>query len=132
MVSTFVIESAARADLAAIRDTDSGAFAEILALMRELQACRSLVDRLLVETPRWANSATENIDKWNRLYRAGFDLWRLKLLAPSAASKYRIVYAYDIQTYSFHVLAVVPRGAIDYDDPNHPLTKRILHDYDQF
>ena len=131
MASTFVIESAAGADLAAIRDTDSGAFAEILALMRELQACRSLVDRLLVETPRWANSATENIDKWNRLYRAGFDLWRLKLLAPSAASKYRIVYAYDIRTYSFHVLAVVPRGAIDYDDPNHPLTKRILHDYDQ-
>lgn len=115
-----------------LRETNADAFAEVLVLMRELQACPNLVDRLLVETPPWAKDATENIDKWNRLYRSGFDLWRLKLLAPSTASKFRIVYAYDIKTYSFHVLAIVSRGAINYDDPDHPLTKRILHDYDQF
>ena len=99
--------------------------AKVFELARELRANPSLLVNLLDHGYR-----TNEIDvsRFQAHWRRGKDLWRLKLWdLEDAGLRYRIIYAYDVRSYCFHLLAVAPRE-FDYDD-QHPLTQRILRDY---
>lgn len=99
--------------------------AKMLELARELRANPRLLANLLDH-----GRSTQEIDvsKFQMFWRQGKDLWRLKLWdLEDAGLRYRIIYAYEISSHCFHILAVVHRD-FDYD-PTHLVTQRILNDY---
>lgn len=99
--------------------------AKMLELARELRANPPLLANLLEH-----GRSTQEIDvsKFQMFWRQGKDLWRLKLWdLEDAGLRYRIIYAYEISTHCFHILAVVHRD-FDYER-THPVTQRILNDY---
>lgn len=99
--------------------------AKVFELFRELRANPSLLANLL---DHGYCTSYIDISKFQQFWRQGQDLWRLKLWElEDAGLPYRIIYAYDSQSYRFHILAVVHRN-FNYDD-THPTTQRILRDY---
>jgi mRNA-degrading endonuclease RelE of RelBE toxin-antitoxin system len=121
------IHQSAKDDLVALAKAPPTAVvaAKVLELARELRANPSLLANLLDH-----GYTTEDIDvsKFQEFWRQRLDLWRLKLWElEDAGLKYRIIYAYKIDSLCFHILAVVHRD-FDYD-PAHLVTRRILHDY---
>lgn len=103
---------------------------KLLALIQQLNADRSLRDRLLDHGYGASDVDVINVKKWLRLYNKGKDLWRLKPLGLGpAAFGYRVFYAYRYKERCFHVLAFVQRSSVDYDSPDHPLTMRIQRAY---
>lgn len=100
--------------------------ARLLELARELRANPQLLANLLDH-----GYSTQQIDvsKFQRFWRQGKDLWRLKLWdLEDAGLIYRIIYAYEVSGHCFHILAVVHRD-FDYE-PTHLVTQRILSDYE--
>lgn len=132
MPSKFIITKSAVSDLQAIKAADNTAHAELLVFLRELQDCRELVTRLLAETPKWPAPTAEDVIQWKSLYRRDYDLWRIKLIRPNAAHRYRVIYKYDIQSYNFYVLAIVVGEGFPYDDHSSPIVRRIIDDYNSY
>lgn len=99
--------------------------ARVFELVRELGANPSELSNLL---DHGYSTSEIDISRFQEWWRQGKDLWRLKLLdLERAGLHYRIIYAYDIPSHRFHILAVVHRD-FNYD-ANDPITQRILRDY---
>lgn len=121
------IHSSAGDDLAALAQDHATApvAAKVLELARELRANPTLLGNLLDHGYR---TSEIDVSRFQRFWGRGLDLWRLKLWnLEDAGLMYRIIYAYKINEYCFHILAVVHRD-FDYA-PEHDVTRRILDDY---
>lgn len=106
----------------------------VLALLQELKQDQARLGSML---DHGFNDNEIDVSKIVSVWRE-YDIWRLKVFesdlsrAKSHPIPYRIIYAYDIPCLTFRVLAVVPRppeGDFDYEQ-NHPITIRILKDYE--
>lgn len=118
----------ATADLRHIRTTDPRGFYRLVALIEQLKADPALGHKLLEHGYGDDRSEAISVRKWgsvqSRVER--LPVWRLKSWdLERAGLRYRLVYLYYWRDRSFNILAIVSRDEMNYDDPNHPLRKRI-------
>jgi mRNA-degrading endonuclease RelE of RelBE toxin-antitoxin system len=105
--------------------------ARIAAFLQELKASQEWLDELLT---RHYENDDFNVDKFVTFWDAGLDLWRIKVFEsdfskrPGWTLPFRVIYAYEITSRTFYVLAIAPRK-FNYD-PKHELTKRICCAYE--
>ncbi len=131
MYRLFIHEDAER-DLEALWDTEPFAAARIAALLEGIGADQDLMDRLTQHDYGAYATAPFHVSRWQSQWNRGKDLWRLKDWDLEAQGlQYRIPYAYMRGKQHYHVLGVLHRGQVNYDDPNHPITRRILRAYDE-
>ena len=122
-------------DLEAIRGRRAHDADLIVATLEAIEEDPELADNLLDHGFGANANGPYNVSKWNRLWRDGMDLWRMRCAnLERLGLRYRIVYAYIARIghrgNRFVVLAIVQREEIDYDDPTHPLATRIRAAYD--
>ena len=102
----------------------------ILALLQQLQNDPKLADKLLDRTFQEQHGIKFDVKKFQELWKAGYDIWRLKALDLGVSGpQYRVLYAYDTKASCFYVLAVVERS-FNYD-PNHEITCRVRRTYEE-
>lgn len=124
------IHGDAASDLERIWADDPVAAARITVLLEEIQGSQALLDRLTEHGFGSAPRESFNVSKWHRQWNQGRDLWRLKGWdLERIGVRYRAIYAYVPGKRHYHVLAVLPRGLVNYDDPEDPYTRRILRAY---
>jgi hypothetical protein len=127
-VYTLTVHRHAEEDLTALRLGEPAVAATIIAVLQEIQHDQSLLDSLLDHDFGADGTETFHVNKWLEFWRKNFDIWRLKIWELERLRKrYRIIYAYEIPTRSFHVLGIVSRD-FDYD-PTDPRSQRILRAY---
>jgi hypothetical protein len=120
----------AKADLYALRAESPEAAGRIVALLQELESNPDLQERLTEHDFGARGRDQFHVSKWQAQWRAGKDLWRLKLWdLEQNGLPYRIVYAFVPIRRHHHILAVVPRSSFNYDDRD-PVTQRILRAYE--
>lgn len=112
-----------------IKDMDTAK--QLAALIEQIRNDQDLLDRLTQNNYGINQTANFNVSQWYGQQRQDRNLWRLKdwdLI--NQGLQYRIVYAFTpINTY--HVLAVLHRNELDYDDETNLYTSRIISDYDE-
>lgn len=124
------VHADAESDLERIWAEDETAAARITVLLEEVQGNQGLLDRLTEHGFGSNPSAPFNVSKWHRQWNQGRDLWRLKAWnLERIRVRYRVIYAYLPGKRHYHVLAVLPRDQVNYDDPDDPITRRILRAY---
>lgn len=125
------IHSDAELDLEALWDTEPIAAARIAVLLDGVRADQDLMDRLTQHDYGAHATAPFHVSKWQTQWKRGKDLWRLKDWDLEAQRlQYRVPYAYMRGKQHYHVLGVLHRSKVNYDDPDHPITRRILRAYD--
>lgn len=128
IVPTLSIHADAAEDLRQLMGSDKFAAAKVLALLQQAKHDPRIIATLLDHEFGEDHSATYHVSRWQNFWRAGYNLWRLKIwLEPKGSLRYRIIYAYQPVTLQYHVLAVVHRD-FNYDK-DHEITKRILRAY---
>lgn len=123
------IHNDASADLRAIRASDPEAFGRIFALLEQLRADATWIDRLLDSGHGADRNGPIAVMKWHDVQRvARLPIWRLKFWdLEKSGLKYRIIYLYNWPDRSYNVMAIVRRDDLfDYDNPNDPVRIRVL------
>jgi hypothetical protein len=132
----------AEADLSRIEASCADDAYDIWAFLELIDGSEALLDRLC----QWQFRQTHEDPQFDckaitMLQQRGYNVYRMYSLAMEWAQRhYRIIYAYEAEHNVFHVLAVVPKRtnvtpaalsaeAYDYE-PDHPLTERIIHQYE--
>jgi len=135
-VLRLLISPEARGDLDGLRAVAPAARLRLLAFLEQLQADLTLLNALTIhDYGSDQDNAQFNVSKIQSLWNAqgrtpGKDLWRLKLWdLEKQGLRYRVIYAYEIRRQRHHILGVINRKDFNYE-PDHPFTKRILHQYD--
>lgn len=68
-----------------------------------------------------------DVKQWKRMQVMGRDVWRIRLPDLETNGKtFRVVYAFKKPPETIYILAIVRREDIDYDNPDHPFSRRIL------
>lgn len=118
-------------DLRDLMNKDRAGAGRILALLEQIKSDQRLLDKL---TDHDFKADYFHVSRYQAFYRKGINLWRLKIWdLGDKVLPYRVIYAFEPvsavnRTPKYHVLGVVPRG-FNYDT-EHPLTQRIVADYD--
>lgn len=121
----------AQGDLERLYVADPVAAARVVALLESIAADQDLLDRLTQHDFGAYRSAEFHVSKWYSQWNKGKDLWRLKTWdLEEQRLQYRVVYAYVPGSRRYHVLGVLHRNQVKYDDPSDPYTKRILRAFD--
>lgn len=101
---------------------------QIVALLEQARRDPVVTQTLLEHEFGRARTDNYHVSKWQQFWKAGYNLWRLKIWTePSGSLPYRIVYAYEPKLLQFQVLAVVHRD-FDYEI-DHEVTQRVLRTY---
>ncbi len=111
-MTTVHLDRDAAEDLRLLRSTDRKGAIGVLAFIQELTGSPSLALRLLDKGTDfvWGAKGTFDVTPFSYFYRRGYDVWRIKFtVAPHGQSRYRILYAYDIQSRDFYILAIMAR-----------------------
>lgn len=130
MFKLFIHEHA-QADLDELWSTAPTVAARITVLLQEIKGNQDLLDRLTQQGFGENRVAARfHVSQWVAQQRKRRNLWRVKAWdLENLGLRYRVVYAFVAQKHIYHVLAVAPRE-FDYDE-QHPLTQRIVRDYDE-
>jgi len=124
------ISPGAKIDIVKLKSLDEGAAALLLVILQEIKGDQEVLDSLtihdLIDVLPIAELDYE-VKHWWEHYRKGKNLWRLRILEDSLTS-YRIVYGYSPTEHAYYVLGIVDRD-FNYDS-NHPISKRILAEYE--
>ena len=124
------IHADAESDLERLWETEPEAAARITVLLEAIEADQRQLDQLTEHGFGTDGAGAFNVSKWHRQWNLGHDLWRLKAWdLEKVRMRYRVVYAFVPGKRHYHVLAVLPRAEVNYDDPNDPITGRILRAY---
>ena len=116
-------------DLATVWRTDSDAAYLIAVLIQELEEDPDLLSELGTDKFVHETDPRFNIRKWVTQHDERNFLWRISpYYADGRNCDYRIIYAYDCSRLEYVVLAVVEKEAFKYD-VQHPISRRIAHDY---
>ena len=120
-------------DLKNIHRKDRDVALRLAALIEQIRNDQDLLDRLTQDNYGQHQSADFHVIQWyaqqhKHKYR---NLWRIKDWdLYNQGIQYRIVYAF-IPMDTYHILAIVHRKDLDYNNENKPITKRIIDDYDE-
>jgi hypothetical protein len=111
---------------------DEVAAARIVALIQQLKGDQVLLDHLTQHGYGKRSADEFDVSKWHRQWKLGRDLWRLEAWdLEQQGLRYRVIYAYVTGERRYYVLGVLPREQVDYDNPEDPITRRILRAYDE-
>ena len=115
------------ADLREVQRLRPKVFGRLMALIEQLRADFELSGKLLEHNFGSGQDEDISVSIWHNITRVErVQVWRLKAWdLEQRGMRYRLIYLYRWRDQSYTILAVVPRGRIDYDDPNHPLRQRI-------
>lgn len=133
---TLRIHENAGSDLEALFDGAEGdkgikAAGRIVALLEEIENNPALLDSLTDHGYGANRDESYHVSKWQKHWRQGRDLWRLKAWdLETKGIQYRVPYAYLPGRQEYHVLGVICRQKLDYDDDDNPITRRILDSYE--
>jgi hypothetical protein len=95
-------------------------------MFQQLRADGALAEKLLDHGYGANGDVAISVSKWLNRWKEGVDLWRLKAWdLEHVGLRYRAIYLYLRTEARFVVLAIVKREDFDYDDPDHPIRKRI-------
>lgn len=126
-----IIEPSAEEDLDEIWESGLPGAEDVVAtievLLEEIASDRDFLARMHQPHVRRLDEPSADTDRVIGLWKAGYNILRLKVWDNGALVPYRVIYAYDPRHDAFHVLAIAPRENC-YDD-KHPRTQRILRDY---
>ena len=123
------VHNDATADLRDIRTNDPTGFNRLVALIEQLKADPALGHKLLEHRYGDDRSGLISVQKWVSVYSRveRLPVWRLKSWdLEGTGLRYRLIYLYYWRDRSYNILAIVRRDAINYDDPHHPLRRRII------
>jgi hypothetical protein len=122
------IHNDATSDLESIKTIDPLGFNRLVALIQQLKVDSLLISKLLDHDFGHDGSKDISVSKWLNVYKIErLPIWRLKFWdLEDEGLKYRIIYCYNYPDKSHNVMAIVPRGELNYDDPNNPIRKRII------
>lgn len=114
-------------DLVQIRAHDPVGFARLAAFVQQLRADSALVDKLLDHGHGSDRTGVISVMKWIGVQKVErLPVWRVKSWdLERQGLKYRLIYCYNWRDQSYNIMAIVPRNAIDYDDPTHPIRQRV-------
>ncbi len=127
MFSLFIHDDASQ-DLRELCQTDPVSAGRIVALLEQISGDQGLLESLTDHDFGVRGSEDFHVSRWQRQWRQGHDLWRLKVWdLDQAGVRYRIIYAYLPGKRNYYVLAIAPRD-FDYDE-DHPIGRRILRAY---
>lgn len=117
----------AQDELDRLWDIDEDAAAEIYEWLDRFDQDQKLLDTLTVhDYGAFGTAKPYHVSKWQELWIAGKDIWRLKFWGLSR--QYRTVYAFQPRTLRYTVLGVPPRD-FGYN-VDHPISRRMIGDYD--
>ncbi|MCH8071674.1 MAG: hypothetical protein IIA09_06985 [Proteobacteria bacterium] len=124
------VHDEAEEDLERLLEDEPQAAGAILAFLQELRGDPDLLDCLTItDFGKYGEERFSATSWWNEQPQR--NLWRVKIWdLENQGLQYRIIYAYAGQPRKYHVLAVVDRDNIDYDDEQHPTTQRVRRLYD--
>ena len=129
IIHSLSIHPDAAKDLRELMAVDRLAAGKVLAMLEQGQRDINVLNSLLEQNFGAGRTEAYHVSKWWELWRAGYNLWRLKIWTfPRGSLAYRIVYAYDPDTLEYCVLAIVHRD-FDYQI-HHAVTQRILQAYE--
>lgn len=114
-------------DLHGIKASDIDGFNRLVAFIQQLRADPNLKDKLLDHGYGEDRSTPISVKKWISALRVErVPVWRLRMWdLEQDGLNYRIIYCYNWQDRSYNIMAIVHRDELDYDDPNHPIRKRV-------
>lgn len=118
----------ANADIAELYPKDPKNMAYVLATLQEMEQSEDMQDTMFLHDRDFEDVNCKEVT-WHQ--RRGRNVWRLR--RHDRCKKYRIIYAFQEarqgQKPKFIVLAVAHKDNYDYE-PEHPLTQRIIDDYE--
>lgn len=127
------IHADAQQDLNRIHARNPADAADLTVFLQELAGDQRLLSRLNehgyseYDLDDWV--AGIDVQRWQAQWRRGKNLWRVKCWElENDDVRYRIVYAFQPLTSSYHVLGVFHRSEFDYESDS-PLTDRMLRAY---
>lgn len=124
------VHDEAEEDLVQLLEDEPEVAGAILAFLQELKSDPDLLDCLTITDFGKYGEEDFHATSWWR-EQPERNLWRVKIWdLENRGLKYRVIYAYAGRPRKYHVLAVVHRDNIDYDDEKHPTTRRIRRLYD--
>lgn len=123
-----ILAQEAADELEALWESDPAAAALLDAIFEELEADQFLLDALTDHGFVHRFDPLFDVQRWQRLWNKGINLWRLKPMGPdNRALPYRVIYAYVPGQRRYVVLGIVPRS-FNYD-PEDERSQRILDAY---
>ncbi len=122
------VHNDATSDLREIRTTDVVAFNRLVAFIQQLKVDPSLIDRLLDHGAGSDRTGPISVMQWLSVKKVErVPLWRVKSWdLERNGLKYRLIYCYNWPDKSYNIMAVVSRDSLNYDDPQHPIRKRVV------
>src|SRR5438105_765813 len=107
MVYALFVHDDAYADLAELEAKDPDAAAIVVATLDEISEDQALLDALTVQDFGAGRSGKFEVKKWWQFWKAGADIWRLRIWAlDDIGAPYRVVYAYERGKGRYHVLGI--------------------------
>lgn len=115
-------------DLRALAATRREEVSRLLALFEQLRLHRSLREELLRDDGPNNRDDFTNARPWFAVRRVDrLQAWRLKFWQLEREGvRFRMPYIWNWKEQRFVILAIVPREDMDYDDPNHPIRRRVV------
>lgn len=129
MADLFVCKDA-DADLDAIYEKDEDAGALIEVLLQEIDENNALVEELCRPRRHYLHKPPFEVKRYEEMWALGKNIFILKIHSEDGELlPYRVLYGFNAQRNSYHVLAAVDRE-IAYDNSD-PLFNTILARYEQ-
>jgi len=132
-VLPFEIHENAEGDLDAIAGINPQAAQDLLVILREMEENEDLNERLLTDQSEVHDRFRFQVGKFESQQRQNRNVWKMKVWEKERLLNYRILYALSpidaYRTRCICVLAIVHRAKYNYE-PNHPITQRLIEDYD--
>lgn len=120
----------ANADIEALWQSAPIAARAITALLEQAAVDQHLLESLTIKDFGAYESEPIHVDWWWLQYKAGRNLWRVKIWAlETRGIQYRIIYAFDPRITRYFVLGVLPRS-FNYAEKN-DRARRLLDAYDK-
>lgn len=130
-MTEFVLHDDVKDDLRRISVRSSAAVSRILAALEAAQDDEILLKNLHSANYRTYGNHDVDVKRWVLANGLGYALNRFRFFyLEENGFRYRIIYALDEEYDECHVLAVLHRDEINYDDPNDAFNRRIFSAYE--
>lgn len=126
----FVLHDDTKEDFRRIRVRSPSAVGRILAALESAEEDETLLQNLHSKHYRTYGDHDVDVKQWVLANKLGYALSRFRFFhLEENGFVYRVIYALDDLYDECHVLAILRRDEVDYDDPNHVFNQRIFRAY---
>ncbi|WP_322997163.1 type II toxin-antitoxin system RelE/ParE family toxin [Castellaniella sp.] len=124
-MNKLLLHKEVKKDLEEIHLLDSIASVRIVAFMQQVINDPDILKKLTTHCYRNYDE-TLDVKKWISMHEAGCPVWRLRFTDFAYRNPdYRIFYVISEDPLVIHIIAICKREDINYDDPNHPVCRRV-------